>query len=84
MGRGQRGKRFRKAVAGIPTAVFRNRLAAQAHRHGIGLFAVNPAYSSVWGDQPPPARDPGNQIPPTLPGKNAATEPGNRYPGTGR
>jgi IS605 OrfB family transposase len=51
MGRGSRGKRFRKAVAGIPTAVFRNRLTAQAHRHGIRLFAVNPAYSSVWGAQ---------------------------------
>ena len=51
MGRGSRGKRFRKAVAGIPTAVFRNRLTAQAHRHSIGLFAVNPAYTSVWGDQ---------------------------------
>ncbi len=51
MGRGQRGKRFRKTVAAIPTAVFRNRLCGQAHRHGIGLCAVNPAYSSVWGDQ---------------------------------
>jgi IS605 OrfB family transposase len=51
MGRGQRGKRFRKTVAGIPTAVFRNRLSAQAHRHGVGLLAVNPAYSSAWGDQ---------------------------------
>jgi IS605 OrfB family transposase len=51
MGRGSRGKRFRKSVAGIPTAVFRNRLTAQAHRHGIRLFAVNPAYTSVWGDQ---------------------------------
>ena len=51
MGRGQRGSRFRKKVAGIPTAVFRNRLAAQTRRHGIGLFAVNPAYTSVWGDQ---------------------------------
>ena len=30
MGRGRRGKRFRKTVAGIPTAVFRNRLTAQA------------------------------------------------------
>jgi hypothetical protein len=28
MGRGSRGKRFRKTVAGIPTAVFRNRLTA--------------------------------------------------------
>jgi hypothetical protein len=51
MGRGARGKRFRSTVAGIPTAVFRNRLAAQTHRHGIGLYAVNPAYTSAWGDQ---------------------------------
>ena len=49
MGRGARGKRFRKTVAGIPTAVFRNRLTAQTTRHGIGLFAVNPAYTSEWG-----------------------------------
>jgi hypothetical protein len=145
MGRGSRGKRFRKTVAGIPTAVFRDRLTAQAHRHGIRLFAVNPAYSSVWGaqhwrtpyenvtrheaaatvigrraqglkarrrkgvtctrpedrvvratDQAAPddrqvsassrhrPRDAGSQIPPAPPGKNAATGPGNRYPGTGQ
>jgi IS605 OrfB family transposase len=51
MGRGQRGRRFRKTVAGIPTAVVRSRLTAQTHRHGIGLYAVNPAYTSAWGDQ---------------------------------
>jgi len=51
MGRGKRGKRFRKTVAGIPTAVFRNRLSAQTSRHGITLLAVNPAYSSAWGNQ---------------------------------
>ncbi|WP_319458297.1 hypothetical protein, partial [Mycobacterium sp. RTGN3] len=51
MGRGRRGKRFRKTVAGIPTAVFRNRLTAQAAAAGITLFAVNPAYTSAWGDQ---------------------------------
>jgi IS605 OrfB family transposase len=51
MGRGSRGKSFRKTVAGVPTAVFRDRLNAQAHRNGIGLFAVNPAYTSAWGDQ---------------------------------
>jgi IS605 OrfB family transposase len=50
MGRGRRGKRFRRTVAGIPTAVFRNRLAAQTHTVGIDLLAVNPAYSSTWGD----------------------------------
>jgi IS605 OrfB family transposase len=51
MGRGRRGKRFRKTVSGIPTAVFRKRLSAQTSRHGIALFAVNPAYTSAWGDQ---------------------------------
>ena len=41
MGRGQRGKRFRRTVAGIPTARFRARLTAMAarrdHRGGCGL-----------------------------------------------
>ncbi|MCH9734094.1 MAG: hypothetical protein K0U78_06005 [Actinomycetia bacterium] len=51
MGRGERGKRFRRTVSGIPTAVFRNRLAAMTDRAGIALYAVNPAYSSIWGGQ---------------------------------
>jgi hypothetical protein len=51
MGRGQRGKRFRRTVAGIPTAAIRNRLTAMAGRAGIRLIAVNPAYTSQWGDQ---------------------------------
>ena len=51
MGRGTRGKRFRRTVSGIPTAVFRNRLTAMAHHAGIAVFAVNPAYTSKWGAQ---------------------------------
>jgi IS605 OrfB family transposase len=51
MGRGARGKRFRKVVAAMPTAVFRNRLSAQTSRYGIRLLAVNPAYTSAWGEQ---------------------------------
>lgn len=51
MGRGGRGKRFRRTVSGIPTAVFRNRLAAMAAHAGIELLAVNPAYTSIWGGQ---------------------------------
>src|ERR1051325_11464995 len=51
MGRGRRGKRFRRTVVGIPTAVFRNRLAAMSSRAGIRLLAVNPSYTSAWGDQ---------------------------------
>lgn len=51
MGRGERGKRFRRTVSGIPTSVFRNRLTAMAATAGIELLAVNPAYSSTWGAQ---------------------------------
>lgn len=51
MGRGIRGKRFRCTVSRIPTAVFRNRLAAMTAQAGIDLRAVNPAYSSTWGAQ---------------------------------
>ncbi len=31
--------------------MFRHRLTGQAQRCGIRLYAVNPAYKSVWGDQ---------------------------------
>jgi transposase len=51
MGRGKRGKRFRRTVAGIPTARFRNRLMAMASRRGIAIIAVDAAYTSKWGAQ---------------------------------
>jgi hypothetical protein len=51
MGRGVRGKRFRRTVSGIPTAVFGNRLGAMTAVAGVELWAVNPAYSSIWGGQ---------------------------------
>jgi IS605 OrfB family transposase len=51
MGRGQRGKGFRRVVAGIPTAKFRARLTAMAHRRGIAVIGVDPAYTSRWGAQ---------------------------------
>ena len=51
MGRGTRGKRFRRTVAGIPTGKFRTRLTAMAHRSGIAVIGVDPAYTSKWGAQ---------------------------------
>ncbi|MEZ5115574.1 MAG: hypothetical protein R2737_04820 [Candidatus Nanopelagicales bacterium] len=51
MGRGRRGKRFRRTVAGIPTAQFRDRLAAMAATAGLWIVAVDPAYTSRWGKQ---------------------------------
>jgi IS605 OrfB family transposase len=51
MGRGVRGKRFRRTVAAIPTAKFRTRLTAMAARRGIAVIGVDPAYTSKWGAQ---------------------------------
>ena len=49
LGRGQRGKRLRRKVAGIPTARFRTRLTGMAARRGIAVIGVDPAYTSRWG-----------------------------------
>ena len=51
MGRGKRGKTFRRTVAGIPTAKFRERLTAMAYRSGLWVISVDPAYTSRWGAQ---------------------------------
>lgn len=49
MGRGQRGKQFRRTVSGIPTARFRERLRGMAYHDGLVVIAVDPAYTSRWG-----------------------------------
>jgi IS605 OrfB family transposase len=51
MGRGQRGKRFRRTVAGIPTGAFRDRLVQMCTNRGLHVIAVDPAYTSKWGEQ---------------------------------
>jgi hypothetical protein len=51
MGRGQRGKRFRRTVAGLPTARFRDRLRGMACHAGLAVIAADPAYTSRWGEQ---------------------------------
>ncbi|MCC3772174.1 hypothetical protein [Streptomyces sp. UNOC14_S4] len=49
LGRGKRGKTFRRTVAGIPTARLRERLRGMAHHAGLVVVAVDPAYTSRWG-----------------------------------
>jgi hypothetical protein len=49
--RGRRGRRFRALVAGIPTASFRDRLVQMAANRGLFVIAVDPAYTSRWGQQ---------------------------------
>ncbi len=51
LGRGARGKRLRRTIAGIPTRRFRTRLIGMAARRGIAVIGVDPAYTSRWGAQ---------------------------------
>ena len=48
---GRRGKSFRRLVAGLPTAKFRERLVQMATNAGLFVVAVDPAYTSKWGTQ---------------------------------
>jgi hypothetical protein len=49
--RGRRGRSFRRMVAGIPAARFRDRLVQMASNTGLAVVAVDPAYTSRWGAQ---------------------------------
>jgi IS605 OrfB family transposase len=49
LGRGKRGRRFRRVVAGMPTRRFRDLLAGMAANAGVSVIAVDPAWTSVWG-----------------------------------
>jgi IS605 OrfB family transposase len=47
--RGRRGRGFRRALAGIPTGKFRDRLAQMTANAGLHVIVVDPAYTSRWG-----------------------------------
>jgi len=49
--RGRRGRAFRRQVAGLPTARFRDRLTGMASNAGLAVLAVDPAYTSRWAAQ---------------------------------
>ncbi|MFI1659606.1 IS200/IS605 family accessory protein TnpB-related protein [Streptomyces sp. NPDC020472] len=44
-----RRKRFRQLISGIPTGKLRARLVSMCAEAGIGVIAVDPAYTSMWG-----------------------------------
>jgi IS605 OrfB family transposase len=46
--RGRRGRAFRRAVTGIPTGKFRDRLVQMAANAGLHVIVVDPAYTSRW------------------------------------
>ena len=49
--RGRRGRGFRRAVAGIPTAKLRDRLVQMTANAGLHVVVVDPAYTSKSGAQ---------------------------------
>ena len=46
-----RGRRFRRQVAGIPTAKFKATIVAMAHTRGLAVIAVDPAHTSRWASK---------------------------------
>jgi Formate--tetrahydrofolate ligase len=49
LGRGRRGKRFRRVISGIPTRAFRDLLVGMAANHYLWVIAVDPGWTSKWG-----------------------------------
>ncbi|WP_240351250.1 transposase [Streptomyces olivoreticuli] len=46
-----RRKRFRQLISGIPTGKVKARIVSMAAELGLAIVAVDPAYTSIWGDQ---------------------------------
>jgi hypothetical protein len=46
-----RRKRFRQLISGIPTGRLKARLVSMAAAMDLSIVAVDPAYTSMWGDQ---------------------------------
>jgi len=46
-----RRKKFRQLISGIPTGKLKARLVSMAAEHGLSIVAVDPAYTSMWGDE---------------------------------
>jgi IS605 OrfB family transposase len=47
--RGKRGRGFRRAISGMPTARLRDRLVQMAANVGLSVIVIDPAYTSRWG-----------------------------------
>src|SRR6266853_4902258 len=46
-----RRKKFRQLISGMPTGKLKARLVSMAAEQGLAIVAVDPAYTSQWGDQ---------------------------------
>jgi hypothetical protein len=50
LGRGRRARWFRKTVSGMPTRRFRTFLAGMAANADLWVIAVDPGWTSKWGN----------------------------------
>ncbi|MET7664179.1 IS200/IS605 family accessory protein TnpB-related protein, partial [Streptomyces sp. NPDC005463] len=46
-----RKKKFRQLISGMPTGNLKARLVSMAAESGLSIVAVDPAYTSMWGDE---------------------------------
>ncbi|MCX5376094.1 transposase [Streptomyces sp. NBC_00091] len=46
-----RKKRFRQLISGMPTGKLKARLVSMAAEQDLAIVAVDPAYTSMWGDE---------------------------------
>jgi hypothetical protein len=51
LGRGARGKAFRRTVAGMPTRAFRELLVSMAANADLWVVAVDPGWTSTWAQR---------------------------------
>jgi hypothetical protein len=51
LGRGRRGKVFRRTVAGMPTRAFRDLLVGMAANADLWVVAVDPGWTSTWAQR---------------------------------
>ena len=51
LGHGRRARRFRQTISGMPTGRFRNYLAGMAANAGLWVIAVDPGWTSRWGQR---------------------------------
>jgi hypothetical protein len=51
LGRGRRGKSFRRTVSGMPTSRFRTLLVGMAANQELWVIAIDPAWTSKWGQR---------------------------------
>ena len=68
--RGKRGRSFRRMIAGLPTATFRDRLVQMATNRNLAVIAIDPAYTSKWGAEH--WLSPLHEISPEMTGHHAA------------